>query len=425
MTPKNFKLLACAVIALIVLIAPIIEAQNKIIGGVSAPSTGTGTGDAIAGSGGIDCADGGATTTCTPNTAILQTRANAQSGVDLFCPSASGSSTLYTCAMAGNALPAYTLGMVFRWRPDVSCTGTPSLDVDTKGAKSLKEIDGTTAMACSANTPYQLFYDGTNLRSLGASSTGSSMGQQVYASGSGNWTIPAGVTRAFVELWGCGAGGGAGTTATNSGGGGGAGGYTGVIPLTSLTPGGTIPYALCTPGVGGATSGTHGTLGGNTTFGPTNGATWTAYGGGAGGANGVGGGQGRGMPWFVIASVAINNVGAHQTRNDLGGQGGAGRNSQGAGFGPGAGACVGGGGGAYSTGSAFTGATTISAGGPAIFAYSPIATQTVAAGGDASSGAVTAGAAGGICNGGGGGGANATGFGAGGNGGSGYIRITW
>lgn len=67
---------------------------------------------------------------------------------------------------------------------------------------------------------------------------------------SGNWTVPAGVTRIAVELWGAGGGGA-------SVGGGGGGGY--VMAQFNVTPGDILPYLV---GIGGSGAGT-GTGSGN------------------------------------------------------------------------------------------------------------------------------------------------------------------
>jgi hypothetical protein len=77
------------------------------------------------------------------------------------------------------------------------------------------------------------------------------MNKQIYTNGSGNFTVPAGVYRIFVECWGAGGGAPAG------GGAGGGGGYS--AGWLNVTPGQTISYAV------GA--GSSGAAGGNTTFG--------------------------------------------------------------------------------------------------------------------------------------------------------------
>lgn len=92
-------------------------------------------------------------------------------------------------------------------------------------------------------------------------------------SGSGNWTVPAGVYRLKVKCVG-GGGGGAGsnydaTTGKRNGGGGGAGTDIGsVIPtILSVSPGQSIAYSVGAGGAGGSAGGGDGSAGGNTTFG--------------------------------------------------------------------------------------------------------------------------------------------------------------
>jgi hypothetical protein len=69
--------------------------------------------------------------------------------------------------------------------------------------------------------------------------------------GSGNWTVPAGVTKVWIEVWGGGAGG-----SFYSGGGGGA--Y--VSGIISVSPANDIFYTVGAGGSGGGDNGTNGTL---------------------------------------------------------------------------------------------------------------------------------------------------------------------
>lgn len=67
--------------------------------------------------------------------------------------------------------------------------------------------------------------------------------------GNGNWTVPAGVTKVYVEMWGGGGGG-----SWYAGGGGGA--Y--ICGIINVTPGTTISYSVGTFGLGGTNAGTNG-----------------------------------------------------------------------------------------------------------------------------------------------------------------------
>lgn len=71
----------------------------------------------------------------------------------------------------------------------------------------------------------------------------------ITQAGSGNWTVPAGVTKVWIELWGAGGGG-------NAYAGGGGGGY--ISGVFSVVPGNSVLYDVGTGGSGGATNGTAG-----------------------------------------------------------------------------------------------------------------------------------------------------------------------
>jgi hypothetical protein len=66
---------------------------------------------------------------------------------------------------------------------------------------------------------------------------------------SGSWTVPAGVTKIMVEIWGGGGGG-------SKGAGGGGGGY--LMAILNVTPGESIPYTIGGGGTGGNEAGTTG-----------------------------------------------------------------------------------------------------------------------------------------------------------------------
>lgn len=122
---------------------------------------------------------------------------------------------------------------------------------------------------------------------------------QVYTSGSGAWTIPAGITNCKITVVGGGGNGGANGNANTFGGGGGGGGAA-IRYYTGLTPGNTINYT-----VGGATgtssvsSGTQTITGISATGGSSGGATAAGSGGAGSGGNlnvegsdgGIGGGS--------------------------------------------------------------------------------------------------------------------------------------
>ena len=119
---------------------------------------------------------------------------------------------------------------------------------------------------------------------------------QVYTSGSGNFTIPANVTKLKVTVVG-GGGGSAGSVSGNTGGGGGGGGAA-IKWLTGMTPGNTLSYSVgaggtagtSAPGNGGA--GSASTVATGTTGTPQTITTLTGGGGGAGLTAGPGGAGG-------------------------------------------------------------------------------------------------------------------------------------
>ena len=103
------------------------------------------------------------------DTAVVETRNSEQSGAALFCGSASGSGTAYTC-FPSPTVSMYTVGMVLHWKPDASGTGgATTLNVDTLGAVALKLSDGITDPGpgdIAAGRLYEIWYDGASFRLL-------------------------------------------------------------------------------------------------------------------------------------------------------------------------------------------------------------------------------------------------------------------
>ncbi|MGD0668006.1 MAG: hypothetical protein ABSB23_10605 [Bryobacteraceae bacterium] len=86
---------------------------------------------------------------------------------------------------------AYTVGMVLHWIPDVNgAGGATTLNVDSLGAKSIKQADGVSDPSATdivAGSMHEVWYDGTNFRFLAAGSgqasgdgTGSGPVQSVF-----------------------------------------------------------------------------------------------------------------------------------------------------------------------------------------------------------------------------------------------------
>ena len=108
---------------------------------------------------------------------------------------------------------------------------------------------------------------------------------------SGTWTVPVGITRAKVRVWGAGGGSGSsGSTGSGSPGGGGGGGYTQQI-ITGLVPGTAVAVTVGAGGIAPTGAGGNGGTGGTSSFG----SYLTATGGSGGGGNSAGtAGQGGG-----------------------------------------------------------------------------------------------------------------------------------
>lgn len=114
---------------------------------------------------------------------------------------------------------------------------------------------------------------------LGGSGAGFGSRQIFSSAGSASFTVPAGVTRIFAQVWG--GGGGGGSCVTNgAGGGGGGGGYSEKI-ITGLTPGATIAVTVGAGGAGGVANGSAGSSGSASSLG----AHCSATGGGGGAAS--------------------------------------------------------------------------------------------------------------------------------------------
>lgn len=217
----------------------------------------------------------------------------------------------------------------------ISTTGTLSVDTGTTANKIVK-------LDSSARLPA---VDGSQLTNLPQQTLPPFSNFAVYDV-SGTWTVPAGITRVYVQAWGGGGGGGPGTLAAIAGAGGGAGGYGAI--LTSVTPGNSITVTVGAGGTAGPLLGVGG-AGGTTSFGVLLSATGGS--GGAAGATGptaggtstaainISGGKGNGGG--ALAVIAAGGMGG--SAGGGGGPGGGGSSSGGSAGG--AGSVPGGGGG--------------------------------------------------------------------------------
>jgi hypothetical protein len=127
----------------------------------------------------------------------------------------------------------------------------------------------------------------------------------VKLTASGNWTVPAGVSRIRVTAVG-GGGGGGGFNSTELSGGGGGGGTA--VSYLAVTPGAVIPYVIAAGGTAGSGAGSGGG-GGTTTW---NGGTLSASGGAGGTAQtpGQGGDGGTASAGDILLSGMPGQSGA-------------------------------------------------------------------------------------------------------------------
>jgi hypothetical protein len=97
------------------------------------------------------------------NTAVLASLDQVHAGPNA-CVSTNGTTT-YTCKLPNRALPAYGTGP-YLLIPDVACPANCTVDIDGRGALSIKQADGITDPdgAITARQAYWIWYDGTLMR---------------------------------------------------------------------------------------------------------------------------------------------------------------------------------------------------------------------------------------------------------------------
>ena len=103
----------------------------------------------------------------TIDSAVVQTHEVAQSGRDLYCPSASDSASAYTCNLTPS-LSSYQSGMVIFWKPDVDTSGSAiTLSINGLTARSVTMADGVTVPQSSdvaAGKLIPVWFDGSVFR---------------------------------------------------------------------------------------------------------------------------------------------------------------------------------------------------------------------------------------------------------------------
>ena len=98
------------------------------------------------------------------DSAIVLTRATAQSGTDLVC-AGTGTASAQTCNLT-TALTAYSTGMVIQYKPGTTNSTTQTLAINGLAALSILKHDGSALAAgdLTASRQYAIWHDGTAFR---------------------------------------------------------------------------------------------------------------------------------------------------------------------------------------------------------------------------------------------------------------------
>ena len=193
---------------------------------------------------------------------------------------------------------AATLGS--GWYCWLKNSGTGVITVDPNASET---IGGATTAALNPGDLWIISSDGTNIQLQRLQG----MNSQIYTSGSGNFTIPAGVEQIYVECWG----GGGGVNRTSGKAGGGGGGY--VAGWVNTTPAANLAYAVGAGGISGGGSGGSSTFGGVFTAsgGQGVGDSYGTGGAASGGSVNIPGGQAGGSSTsFVVGGAAYGTPAA-------------------------------------------------------------------------------------------------------------------
>jgi hypothetical protein len=200
-----------------------------------------------------------------------------------------------------NAWPNQTIA--FSGTLPVASGGTNATATPTAGAVAYG-TGSAYAFSASGTAGQVLTSSGSSAPTWGTPTVVSQPNCTVYTSGSNTFTVPTGITKVMVEVWGGGGGAAIGTE------GGGGGGYS--KGILSVTPGNTITATVGAGGTGGQTSGTDGGTGGTSTFSTLSATGGSGTGSGAG-AGGIGSGGSilnlRGSKGQLIGSGSIGTGG--------------------------------------------------------------------------------------------------------------------
>lgn len=187
-------------------------------------------------------------------------------------------------------------------------TGAATLNVNGLGAKPLTRPSGAPVIAgdMAAGQIIEVIYNGLSFQLTGMTQLAQG-GRTVFATaGTSNWTVPAGVFRIFVRVWGGGGGGGGVYGGSTPGGaaGGAGGGYA--EGWFAVTPGQVIAMAIAAAALGGG----YGGIG-------DNGGTCSAA--GLCSATGGTGGQGATSNYPTPATTPGSGVGGQVNLTGIGG----------------------------------------------------------------------------------------------------------
>lgn len=303
------------------------------------------------------------TTATDPDTSMLAQTLSRMASLGVYGTD-SGTANAYVVSPASGVVAPKALrtGLMVILVPGHTNTTASTANVFSLGVKALRTYDDAdlTGSEIVAGKPTAWRYDETANSSAGAwlllpwavsidlaavADAVLNTGSQIYSThGSYTFTVPAGVTRVRVRLWGAGGGGGGAQANGLGGSGGNGGGYAeGNI---AVTPGGTVTVTVGTGGTAGYDNGNGGS-GGTTSFGTTIQAT-----GGQGGLFGSASAPGYTPNTVGVGSGTNSKLSLSGSR---GGQGGGPANGYGAIGGFGGSSPMGGGNCPGTTGSGNTG----------------------------------------------------------------------
>lgn len=179
-----------------------------------------------------------------------------------------GSANVYAATVSSTPA-AYAAGMFVRIAPNFVNTGSCTINVNTLGAKTAKDLEGNALVGGELLTTgiYDLVYNGTDFIIISTSVSTGLIGRQIFTA-SGTWTPTTGTDAVVVTVIGGGGGGGGinGLTSSAGGASGGGGGGAAIEYITSGL-GATEIITIGGGGAGGSAGANAGSGGGTSSFG--------------------------------------------------------------------------------------------------------------------------------------------------------------